>query len=80
MSLKLEKFILNTQRVNIDDAVAGNDACSFVWCISGGFDTIDSSYGLIGSILWLGSGGGGKEGKQNMGDAKAIFWGQKLSF
>jgi len=27
------------------------------------------SYGPIGSIPWLSSGGGGEEGKQNMGDA-----------
>jgi len=60
--------------------VAGNDACSFVWGISCGFDAIDASYGPIGSIPWLGSGGSGEEGKQNMGDTGAILGGRKLSF
>ncbi len=57
--------LLNTQRVDDDDAIAGNnDACSFVWGISGGFYKIDSFYGTIGSIPWLGSGGSGEEGSQ----------------
>ena len=60
--------------------VAGNDACSFVWGISGGFDAIKLSYGPIGSIPWLGSGGGGEEGKQNMGNTEAILGGQKRLF
>ena len=54
MSLKLEKIslllliiLLNTKRIGNDDAVAGNKACSFVL-----------SYGPIGSIPWLGFGGG----------------------
>ena len=79
MSLKLEKLsllllirlVLYTQRVNDDDAVAGNEARSFVWGTSGGFDAIASSYEPIGSIPWLGSGGGGEEGSQNMGGAEA---------
>ena len=84
LSLKLEKIslllliiLLNTQHVNIDDAFAGNDTCSFVLGISGGFDAIDSSYGPIGSIPWLDSSGGGEEGKQNMGNAEVILGGQK---
>jgi hypothetical protein len=80
MSLLLLIILLNTQCVDIDDAVAGNDACSFVWGISGGFDAIDSSYGPIGSAPWLGSGGGGEEGKQNMGNAEAILGGQNDRF
>ncbi len=43
----------------------------------GGLDAIDSSYGTIGSIPWLGSGGGDKEGSQNMGGAEAIWGGKK---
>ncbi len=86
MLLNLEKIsllllitLLNTQRVDDDDAIAGNNnACSFVWGISGGFDAIDSSHGTIGSISWLGSGGGGKEGSQNMGSAEAIWGGAKI--
>jgi hypothetical protein len=85
MLLNLEKNIftlitlLNTQCVDDDDAIAGNDnACSFVWGISGGSNAIDSFHGTIGSIPWLGSGGGGKEGSQNMGGAEAIWGGQKI--
>ena len=85
--LNLEKIsflllitLLNTQRVDDDDAIAGNnDACSFVWGISSGFDAIDSSHGTIGSIPWLGSGGGGEEGSQNMGSAEAIWGGQQIT-
>ncbi len=85
MLLNLEKIsllllitLLNTQRVNDDDAIAGNDdACIFVWGISSGFDAINLSHGTFGSIPWLGSGGGGKEGSQNMGGAEAIWGGQK---
>jgi len=44
------------------------------------FDAIDASYGPIESIPWLGSGGGGEEGRQNMGDTGAILGGRKLSF
>jgi hypothetical protein len=70
--------LLNTQRIDDDDTIAGNDdACSFVWGISGGFDAIDSSHGTIGSIPWLGSGGGGEEGSQNRGGAEAIWGGAK---
>ncbi len=85
MLLNLEKIsllllitLLNTQRIDDDDVIAGNnDACSFNWGISGGFNAIDLSHGTIGSIPWLGSGGGGKEGSQNMGGAEAIRGGQK---
>ncbi len=87
MLLKLEKktflilsTLLNTQRVVIDDAVADNNACSFVWGISSGFGAINLSYGPIGSIPWLGSSSGGKEGKQNMGNTEAILGGRKQSF
>ena len=66
-------ILVNTQRVNINDAIAGNDACSFVWGISGGFNAIDLSYGPIGSIPWVGSGGGGEEGKQNMGGTVGLW-------
>ena len=87
MLLNLEKIsllllitLLNTQRVDDNDAIADNDdACSFVWGISGGFDAIDSSHETIGSIPWLGSGGGGEEGSQNMGGAEAIWGGQKIT-
>ncbi len=80
MSLLLLITLLNTQGVDEDDTIAGNNnACSFVWGISGGFDTIDLSYGTIGSIPWLGGGGGGEEGSQNMGGAEAIRGGQKIT-
>ena len=83
--LNLEKISLlllitlpNTQRVDDDDALAGNnDACSFVKGIYGGLDAIDSSYGTIGSIPWLGSCSGDEEGSQNMGGAEAIVGGNK---
>ncbi len=79
ISLLLFITLLNTQRVDNDDAITGNDnACSFVWGISGGFNAIDLSHGTIGSIPWLGSGGGGKEGSQNIGGAEAIWGGQKI--
>ena len=54
--LKLEKTILYllllisllcAQRVDGDDAVAGDDACSRVWALSGGSDAIGPSYGPI---------------------------------
>ena len=71
-------ILLNTQRVDDDDTVAGNnDACSFVWGVSGGFDAIASSYGPIGSIPWLSFGGGGEECSQNMGNTEAILGEQK---
>jgi hypothetical protein len=87
MLLNLEKIslllfitLINTQCVEEDDAIAGNDdACSFVWGISGGLDAIDLSYGTIGSIPWLGSGGSGEEGSQNMGGAEAIWGGAKIT-
>ena len=44
--------------------VAGNDACSWVWAISGGSDTSVLSYEPIGIVRELGSSGsaGGKDG------------------
>ena len=56
------------QRCGADD-----DARSHKWAVSGGSDTIGSSYGPIGIVVSLGSGGRGEEeGSQNMGDAAAI--------
>jgi len=50
--LKLEKTILVTinlcaRLVDDDDAVAGDDARSYVWAVSGGSDAIGPSYGPI---------------------------------
>jgi hypothetical protein len=39
--------LLCARRVNGDYAVAGNDARSRVWAVSGGSDTIGPSYGPI---------------------------------
>jgi hypothetical protein len=78
---ELDYYTHSASTTNGDGAVAGNEACSFVWGISGGFDAIDLSYGPIGSIPWLGSGGGGKEeGSQNMGGAEAIWGGKNDHF
>ena len=51
---------------------ADDDAHSHKWAVSGGSDTIGSSYGPIGIVVSLGSGGRGEEGSRNMGDAAAI--------
>jgi len=67
MSLKLEKIIF----ITINYTTRASPVV---------FDAIDASYGPIESIPWLGSGGGGEEGRQNMGDTGAILGGRKLSF
>ena len=53
-SLKLEKqylllliSLLCARRINGNDAVAGDDARSHVWAVSGGSDAIGPSYGPI---------------------------------
>ena len=51
---------------------ADNNARSRVWAVSGGSDTVGLSYGPIGIVVSLGSGGRGEEGSRNMGDAAAI--------
>ena len=56
------------QRCGADD-----DACSHKWAVSGGSNTIGLSYGPIGIVVRLGSGGRGKEGRQNVGGAAAIW-------
>ena len=43
------------------------------WAVSGGSDTIGLSYGPIGIIMSLGSGGRGEEGSRNVGGAAAIW-------
>ena len=54
ISLLLLITLLNTQRVDVDDAIADNgDACSFVWGISDGFNAIDLSHGTIEASLGL---------------------------
>ena len=52
---------------------ADNDACSRVWAVSGGSDTMGLSYGTIGIVVSLGSGGHGEGGSRNVGDAAAIW-------
>ena len=51
---------------------AADDACSCVWAIFGSFDTRGLSYGPIGVVVLLGSGGRCKEGSRNVGGAAAI--------
>ena len=62
-----------------NNVVASNDACSWVWAVSGGSDTIVLSYEPIGIVRELGSSGsvGGKEGSQNIGHAEAILGSQQ---
>jgi hypothetical protein len=50
--------LLCAQRVDNNDVVAGNDACSHVWTICGGSDAIVLSYGPIVIVLSLGFRGG----------------------
>ena len=52
---------------------ADDDACSHKWAVSGGSDTIGLSYGPIGIVVSLGSGGRGEEGSRNVGGAAAIW-------
>ena len=52
---------------------ADDDARSHKWAVSGGSDTIGSSYGPIGIVVSLGSGGRGEEGSRNVGGAAAIW-------
>ncbi len=52
--------------------VAGNNACSQVWVICGGFNTIGFFYGPIGIALLLCLCSGGEEVSQNMGDQEAF--------
>jgi len=44
---------------------ADDDARSRIWAVSSGSDTIGFSYGPIGIVVSLGSGGRGEEGSRN---------------
>jgi hypothetical protein len=66
--LKLEKIyllllisLICAQRVNDDDVVAGDNACSCVWTLCGSSNAIGPSYGPIGIVLLLGFRGSGLE-------------------
>ena len=52
---------------------ADDDARSHKWAVSGGSNAIGSSYGPIGIVVSLGSGGRGEEGSRNVGGATAIW-------
>ena len=52
---------------------ADGDARSHKWAVSGGSDTIGSSYGPIGIVVLLGSRGHGEEGSWNVGGTAAIW-------
>ena len=62
-----------------NNVVAGNDACSWVWAVSSGSDTIVLSYEPIGIVPELDSSGsvGGKEGSPNIGHTEAILGSQQ---
>ena len=56
------------QRCGADD-----DARSNKWAVSGSSDAIGSSYGPIGIVVLLSSGGRSEEGSRNVGGAAAIW-------
>jgi hypothetical protein len=51
---------------------AGNNVFSPIWDVSSISEAIGFSYGPIGIVWWLSSGGGNEEGSQNMGGTEAI--------
>ena len=55
---------------------ADDEARSHKWAVSGGSDAIGSSYGTIGIVASLGSGGRGEEGSRNVGGASSRLGGQ----
>jgi hypothetical protein len=67
-------WLLCARCLDGDNAVAGDDAHSHIWAVSGSSDAIDPPYGLIDIVRLLGYRGGNGEGSRNMGDAEAI-WG-----
>ena len=73
-------WLLGTRRVANDDAIAGNDAHSCLWAISGGSDAIGLSYGPISIVQLLGFCGGGGDDNQNMCGTEAICggWGWSI--
>jgi len=58
---------------------ADDDARSHKWAVSGGSDTIGSSYGPIGIVVSLGSGGRGEEeeGSRKRGRRSVDLGGQQ---
>ena len=66
----------NCTRFNNNDVVADHNACSHVWGISGNSDVIGLSYGPIGIVGHLGSGGGAEESSWNKGNVAWIWGGQ----
>ncbi len=63
----------STTTMQRDDVAAGNDTFSPIWAVSGGSKAIGLSYRTIGIVQWLSSGGGDKEGSQNIGGIELIF-------
>jgi hypothetical protein len=59
--------------IDNNNAVAGNNPCSFVWTVCGGSGAMGPSYGPIGIVLLLGFCGGSEEGNQNMECVEAIW-------
>jgi hypothetical protein len=52
---------------------AGNNAFSPIWAGSGDSEAIGLSYGPIGIVRWLSSGGGKEEDSQNISSTEAIL-------